>query len=508
MKRIIVGLATVVLLCSVGNAKTLNIGVSAGAQSMDPYFINNDDTNSILGNVFDNLISFDKDLNTHANLAVSWTNPSPKEWVFKLRKGVKFHNGNTFNADDVIFSYDRVRNWDKSAFKSKVNMIESVLKVDEYTVKMVTNNPYPIFLRQLTYVNILDKETIEGKTDQWIGLNPVGTGPYKVISWGKGDSIKMSANNDYWQGKATYADLVFKPLTNPATRVAGILSGAVDIIDKVPELDVEKIKNNDKVNFFMVPSLRTIYLHMDQARENSPFITSPTGKNPLMDIRVRQAFAYAINKKDITKYIMQGFAITASQLSPSTVYGHDTSVKETEFNPQKAKELLAEAGYPNGFEIQLDSLNSGTYPKIAQAVASNLARVGIKVTINATPGSVFFGKMGKRESSFSLIGWASGSGDASSFLDSIVHSVNPDKGFGKYNWGNFSNAKVDALIEKSASTMDSAERLNQLEEAQKIALIENQGYLPLHYTVNLYAANKKVNFEPRVNSYIWAFDIK
>lgn len=508
MKRMIVGLATVALLCSVGNAKTLNIGVSAGAQSMDPYFINNDDTNSILGNVFDNLISFDKDLNTHANLAVSWTNPSPKEWIFKLRKGVKFHNGNTFNADDVIFSYDRVRNWDKSAFKSKVNMIESVSKVDEFTVKMFTNNPYPIFLRQLTYVSILDKETLEGKTDQWIGLNPVGTGPYKLISWSKGDSIKMSANTDYWQGKATYEDLVFKPLTNDATRVAGVLSGAVDIIDKVPELDVEKIKNNDKVNFFMVPSLRTIYLHMDQARENSPFITSPTGKNPFMDIRVRQAFAYAINKEDITKYIMQGFAITASQLSPSTVYGHDSSVKDIEFNPQKAKELLAEAGYPNGFEIQLDSLNSGTYPKIAQAVASNLTRVGIKVTVNATPGSVFFGKMGKRESSFSLIGWASGSGDASSFLDSIVHSVDPDKGFGKYNWGNFSNAKVDALIEKSASTMDPAERLKQLQEAQKIALIENQGYLPLHYTVNLYAANKKVHFEPRINSYIWVFDIK
>jgi len=501
MKKVIVGLATAALLCSVVNAKTVNIGVSNGAQSMDPYFINNDDTNSILSNVFDPLITFDKDLNTKADLAVSWTNPKPDEWVFKLRKGVKFHNGNTFNADDVIFSYDRVRNWDKSKFKSKVNMIKSVSKVDDYTVKMITTKPYPIFLRQLTYVNILDKETVTGKTDQWVGLNPVGTGPYKLDSWSKGDSIKMSANNSYWKGKPTYDKAIFKPLTNDATRVAAILSGAVDVINKVPAIDVTKVKSNSRVDFFMVPSLRTTYIHMDQHRETSPFIKSPTGKNPLKDIRVRQAFSYAINRESITKYIMKGFAITANQLNASTINGYDDTLKPFEFNAEKAKELLKEAGYPNGFEIQLDCLNTGTYPKVAQAIASGLTRIGIKVKVNATPGSSFFAKMAKRETSFSLIGWASGSGDASSFLDSIVHSVDVKKGYGQYNWGSFSNAKADALIEKSASTMDPKLRLTQLKEIQKIAL-DQSAYLPLNYSVNLYAASKKVVFEPRTNGYI------
>lgn len=508
MKKIVVGLTAVALLCSGVSAKTLSFGVAADAQTMDPYFMNNDDTNSILGNIFDNLISFDKDLNTEANLAESWSNPTPKEWILKLRKNVKFHNGNKFNADDVIFSYDRVRNWKKSAFKSKVNMIESVTKVDEYTVKMVTNKPYPIFLRQLTYVSILDKETLEGKTDQWVGLNPVGTGAYKFTSWKKGDSVKMSANSNYWRGKPSFDKVIFKPLTNDATRVAAILSGAVDIINKVPAVDAARIKGHDKLDFFLVSGLKTIYLHMDQHREKSPFIKTSTGKNPLMDKKVRQAFSYAINRDDITKFIMKGFAITATQLSASTVNGYDASIKKAEFSPEKAKKLLKEAGYPNGFEIQLDTLNKGSYPKIAQSIASNLARVGIKVKVNATPGSVFFGKMGKRESSFSLIGWSSGSGDASSFLDSIVHSVDPEKGYGKYNWGNFSNAKVDELIEKSASTMDAKERLAQLQMIQKIALIENQGYLPIQYAVNLYASSKKVKFEPRTNGYFWAFDIK
>ena len=507
MKKVLVGLAAIALLYSGVSAKTLKFGVVADAQSMDPYFMNNDDTNSILGNIYDNLISFDKDLKTEANLAESWSNPTPKEWIFKLRKNVKFHNGNKFNADDVIFSYDRVRNWEKSAFKSKVNMIESVSKIDDYTVKMVTNKPYPIFLRQLTYVNILDKETLTGKSDQWIGLNPVGTGPYKLTSWSKGDSIKMDANNEYWRGKPSFDKIVFKPLTNDATRVAAVLSGAVDIINKVPNVDVAKIKSNDKLKFLMVPSLRTIYLHMDQHREKSPLIKSPTGKNPLQDIRVRQAFNYAIDRNAITKYIMKGFAVTANQINASTVYGYDKTLKPLEYNPEKAKALLAEAGYPNGFEIQLDSLNSGDYPKVAQAVAASLTRVGIKVNVNAAPGSTFFGKAGKREMSFILIGWASGSGDASSFLDSIVHSVNPDEGYGKYNWGNYANAKADELIEKSASTMDTKERLNQLHQIQKIAL-DDVGYLPLYYTVNLYAASKKVKFEPRINGYFWAFDIK
>lgn len=507
MKKIIVSLAAAALLCTVGNAKTLTIGAAAEVQSMDPYFINNDDTNSVLGNIFDTLIMFDKDINTKPSLAVSWTNPTPKEWVLKLREGVKFHNGNTFNADDVLFSYDRVKNWKKSAFRSKINMIEKIEKIDDYTVKMTTKKPYPIFLRQLTYINIMDKETLAGKEDQWIGLNPVGTGPYKLAQWRKGSQVSMSVNSEYFKGKATYDKVVFKPLTNDATRIAALLSGSVDIVNKVPAVDVAKIKRQNNLNFFMVPSLKTLYLHMDQHREKSPYVKTSDGKNPLLDKRVRQALSYAINRDAITKYIMKGFATTATQINSTAVYGYDKSVKGFEYDTKKAKALLSEAGYPDGFEIQLDTLNRGDYPKVAQAVASDLARVGIKVKVNATPGSSFFGKMGKRDTTFSFIGWSSGSGDASSFYDSIVHSVNPDKGYGKYNWGNFSNSRADELIEASASTMDTEKRLNQLKEINKVAMNE-VGYLPLYYNVNLYASSKKVKFEPRVNSYIWAFDIK
>lgn len=510
MKKIIVGLAAAALLFSVGQAQTLKIGVASGAGSMDPYAHNETATNSILSNIFDPLVSFDKDNNVHPNLAVSWTNPEPTVWMMKLREGVKFHNGNKFSAEDVVFSFDRVLHWDKSGFKGKESMIASVEKVDEYTVKLVTHKPYPILLRKLTYVNILDKETLEGKTDEWIGMNAIGTGPYKLTSWSKGDHIKMSANKDYWQGEAKFEEVIFRPLTNNATRVAAILSNEVDIIDRVPVVDVNRVKSNDKLNFFVQPGLRLIYLQMDQDRDNSPYIKSHDGKNPFKDVRVRKALYYGINEDAIVKYIMKSFAKPAGQLSPEAVFGNDPSIKRVSYDPVKAKALLAEAGYPDGFEVVLDSPNNRYIndSQIAQAVASSLAKIGITVKVNATPKSTFFAETGKLNTSFFLIGWASNDGDASSMLDGVVHSYDKDKGYGRYNRGRFSNSKADALIEESAGIMEPAKRLKVLQEAQKIALVDEQCFIPLHYQVDIYAASKKVHFEPRTDSRIWVYDIK
>ena len=510
MKKIIMGLATVALLCSVGNAKTLKVGLASGALSMDPHAHNETATNSILSNLFDSLIAFDKDIKTHPGLAVSWTNPEPTVWLMKLREGVSFHNGSKFNADDVVFSFNRVKTWNKSGFKGKVSAIDSVEKIAEYTVKFVTKKPYPVFLRKLTYVNILDKESLEGKNDQWIGLNPIGTGPYSLASWSKGDHITMDVNKNHWRGVAKFDKVVFRPLTNNATRVAAILSNEVHIINRVPVVDVNRVKNSDKLNFFVQPGLRLIYLQMDQDRDKSPFIKTHDGKNPLKDVRVRKAIYYGINEDAIVKYVMKGFAQPAAQFSPPAVFGNDPSIKRPAFNLEKAKALLAEAGYPDGFEIRLDSPNNRYIndAQIAQAVASSLAKIGIKVKVNATPKSTFFKETGKLNTSFFLIGWASSDGDASSILDGCVHTYNAETGYGRYNRGRYSNTKVDALIEKSAGIMDATERLKVLQEAQKIAIVDDQNFIPLHYQVDIYASSKDIKFETRTDSRIWAFDIK
>ena len=510
MKRLTVAVAALALVGTMGVAKTLKVGLASGAYTMDPQAFNETATNSILSNIFDTLVRFDENIKVHPDLAESWSNPEPKVWIIKLRKGVKFHNGNTFNADDVVYTFDRIKNWKKSGFKGKVSMIDKVEKIDDYTVKFITKKAFPVFLRKLTYVNMLDKETVEGKSDEWIGLNPIGTGPYKFVLWRKGDQIKMKANPNYWAGKAKFDDLIFRVLSNNATRTAAILSGEVDIINRVPVVDVNRIKNNAKLNTFVKPGLRLIYLLMDQFREKSPYIKSPTGKNPFLDVRVRRALYYGINEDAIIKYIMKGFAAPAAQFHPDVVVGYDPTIKRVKYNPVKAKKLLAEAGYPNGFSVVLDAPNNRYIndAQIAQAVASSMAKIGIKVKVNATPKSSFFPRTAKQDTSFFLIGWASSDGDGSSMLDGVVHSKDDAKGYGRYNNGKYSNPKVDKLIEESDANMNPASRVKEMRKAQHIAIVQDQSIIPLHYQVDIYASSKKIKFTPRTDSRIWAYDIK
>ncbi len=510
MNRIIIIFITVILFSTINHAQTLKIGLASGALTMDPHARDEIATISILSNIFDSLVSFDKDLKIYPNLATSWTNPTPKVWIIKLKQNIKFHNGNSFNADDVVFSFNRIKKWEKSGFKGKVNMIVSATKIDDTTVKFVTKKPYPVFLKKLTYVTIMDKETYQDRSDEWTAIHPMGTGPYRFISWSKGDHIALKANPHYWRGKATYEDLLFKPLTNNATRVAAILSAEVDLINRVPVMDVQRVKKKDGLKFFEQPGLRLIYLQMDQERDKSPFITTINGKNPLKDLRVRRAIYYGIDEEAIIKYIMRGFALPAAQFSPKAVFGSDPSITRVKHNREKAKELLADAGYPDGFEIQLDAPNNRYVndSQIAQAVATTLAKIGIKVRVNAIPKSRFFAKVSRLDTSFFLIGWENSDSDSSSILDACIHSFSQTEGYGRYNYGRFSNPEADKLIKKSANIMNSKKRLSYLQKAQRIALVNHQCLIPLHFQVDLYAANKKVNFKPRIDGQIWAFDIK
>jgi len=249
---------------------------------------------------------------------------------------------------------------------------------------------------------------------------------------------------------------------------------------------------------------------MDQFRKNSPYVKSPTGENPFLDVRVRRALYYGINEDAIIKFIMKGFAAPAAQFHPDVVVGYDPAIKRVKYNPAKAKELLAEAGYPNGFSVVLDAPNNRYIndAQIAQAVASSLAKIGIKVKVNATPKSSFFPKTARQDTSFFLIGWASSDGDGSSMLDGVVHSKDDVKGYGRYNNGKYSNAKVDKLIEESDGNMNPASRLKEMREAQQIALVKDQNIIPLHYQVDIYASSKKIKFTPRTDSRIWVYDIK
>lgn len=505
MKRLFLTLSVFSLFVGSSFAATLNLGVASEAITLDPYVQNETATSSTLSNIFDTLIRFDADYQLVPGLATSWKALSDTTWEMKLRKGVTFHNGNAFNADDVLFSFDRFKNWERSGFKGKVSAIEKVEKKDAYTVVFTTKGPYPLFPRKMTYMRIMDDKYCSDKTPEFLGTHPVGTGPYVFDKWIKGATLTLNANAKYWAGVPSFDRVVFKALTNDSTRVAAILSNEVDLINRVPVKDINRVKGSK--NFIQKPGLRLIYLQMDHPRADSPYVTGKI--NPFADIRVRRAIYYAINENNIVKYIMNGFAEPAGQFQPNVVFGFDDSVKRVSFDPAKAKQLLAEAGYPNGFEVVLDAPNNRYIndEQIAQAVASDLAKVKIKVKVNAMPKSAYFPKVNSSDSSFNMLGWSNSDGDASSFLDACVHSHNPDKGYGRYNGGRYSNAEVDQLIETSDITIDQVERLKLMKKAQKIALLDDQNIIPLHYQVDLYAFNNKINFKPRIDSHLYVFEM-
>ena len=505
MQKLLLSLLIFLLLVGSSFAATLNLGIASEAMSMDPFAHNETATNSILSNIFDTLIRFDADYQLVPGLATSWKALDEKTWEVKLRKGVTFHNGNIFNADDVLFSFDRMKNWELSAFKTNVGAVDRVEKINDYVVRFSTKGPFPLFPRKMTYLKIFDQEFSADKTPEYFATHPLGTGPYIFDKWVRGATLTLKGNTAYWAGAPDFNRVVFKTLTNDSTRVAAILSNEVDLINRVPVKDVNRIKRSK--NFIMKPGLRLIYLQMDHPRTDSPYVTGKI--NPFADIRVRRAIYYAINANNIVKYIMNGFAKPAGQFQPDVVFGFDDSIKRVNFDPVKAKKLLAEAGYPNGFEVVLDGPNNRYVndEQILQAVASDLAKVKIKVKVNAMPKSAYFPKMLKADSSFNLMGWANADGDASSFLNTCVHTRMDDKSYGRINGGRYSNAEVDQLIESSNITIDQAERLKLMQKAQKIALLDEQSIIPLHYQVDLYAFNDKITFKPRIDSYLYAFEI-
>ena len=506
MKKVLLSILAVLMFGGSAFAGgTINIGVASEAMSMDPYVHNETATNSILSNLYDTLVMFSADYKQIPGLAVASKALDETTWEIKLREGVKFHNGNAFNADDVIFSFYRLKTWDRSGFKGKVSSILSAEKKDDYTVIFKTKGPHPLLLRKLTYMKILDKEYCETQSAEYLGNNPNGTGPYVFVKWNRGAMLELKANKEYWGGEPKIERVVFKTLTNDSTRVAAILSNEVDLINRVPVKDINRVKGSK--NFIQKPGLRLIYLQMDHPRADSPYVTGKI--NPFADIRVRRAIYYAINEDNIVKYLMNGFAKPAGQFQPKAVFGFDDSIKRVSFDPAKAKKLLAEAGFPNGFEVIMDAPNNRYIndEQIAQAVAADLAKVKIKVKVNAMPKSAYFPKVNSSDSSFNMLGWSNSDGDASSFLDACVHTHDQDKGYGRYNGGRYSNAEVDRLIEESDVMIDQVKRLELMKKAQKIALQDDQNIIPLHYQVDLYAYNNKINFTPRIDSHLYVFEM-
>lgn len=501
-------------------ADDLTIGLGSEATSIDPHFHNLTPNNQIADMIFDSIVNQDEKQRLVPGLATEWQPIDDLTWEFRLREGVKFHDGSDFNADDIICTYERAPDVPNSPSGYGTYLKGKTFeKIDDYTIHAKTPEPYPLMVNDLSTVPIISNETGCGATTEDFNDGPaaVGTGPFEFVEYVPGDRIVLARNDDYWGEVPEFETVTLKPIKSGPSRVAALLAGDVDMIANVPTTDLPQLRENEDLQISEGVSNRVIYLHMDQFRENSPFVTAKDGseiENPLMDARVRKAISKAINREAIAERVMEGQAIPAGQLLPEGFFGVSENLEPEAFDPEGAKALLAEAGHPDGFKLRIHGPNDRYIndARIAEAVAQMLTRIGIETDVETMPRSTYFGRAssgadGLPEFSFVLVGWGAGSGEASSPLRSLIATYDPDKGMGASNRGRHSDPKVDALIEEALRTVDDEKRAALLSEATDIAIGENQAIIPIHYQVNAWAARKGLSYKARTDEHTLAQDV-
>ena len=511
-------LAAVILAVAVqpSFAQELRIGAAVEITSVDPLFHTFNPNNQLAWHVFDALVHQDSQQRLVPGLALSWKPISDTTWEFKLRPGVKFHDGTPLTADDVIFSIDRADKVPNSpaSFAIYSKAVKSIHVVDPLTLHIDTGTPYPLLPADLSTIAIQSRHAAAGKTtdDFNKGVAAIGTGPFKFVEWVPGDRLVLARNDDYWGPKPAWARVIFRPIPNSTARVAALLARDVDFIESVPTPDLTNLKRNAAVHLVETVSNRVIYLHLDSNRDKTPFVFDNSGKpldkNPLKDVRVRKAMSKAINRQAIVERVMEGAAIAAGQLLPDGFFGVSPKLKPEPFDPEGAKKLLAEAGYPDGFRLTLHGPNDRFVndEKIEQAIAQMLSRVGIKTDVVAMPQSTYFSRASNLEFSVMLLGWGADTGEPSSPLKSLLATFDRSKGFGTANRGRYSNPKLDALLEEALTTVDDGKRSLLLQQATEAA-IEDLGIIPLHYEVTIWGMRSDLTFQGNSDQYTLAFDI-
>lgn len=495
-----IGACSLMALVAAGavEAKEFRYATSGDLLGMDPHLNNEGPTNAMKNNIYEGLVQRDAQLRVHPSLATSWETTDPTTWRFTLREGVKFHNGNPLTAEDVAFSFERVNQPD-SGMASYVATVAEVRAIDDLTVELVTKAPDPILLQNLPLFFVMDKEwTEENNTvnviagpdsTTYANLNANGTGPFRLTERVIDTRTVIERNEDWWGwGDETIAitnitKATFQPIGNNATRVSALLSGEMDMVYPVPLQDIPRVNENEGTQVLEGAEARVVFLGFDQFRDE--LLDMPgTGDNPFKDRRVRLAFYQAINIDAIQQRIMRGAATPVALPIAPTINGYDASLDERfPYDPEAAKALLAEAGYPDGFPVTLDCPNDRYVndEAICTAVVGMLRQIGIDITLNAQTKSLHFAKIGRNEgynTSFFMLGWTPGTYDAHNPLAALM-TFDPDAGLGTWNSGRYNNPRVTELTQMIAKEMDPAARAEMISEAYGIHR-EDVAMIPLH----------------------------
>jgi peptide/nickel transport system substrate-binding protein len=487
-------------------AADLTIGRATEQNSLDPQFsdLGNDAATAEI--MFDSMIEFDAKLRVQPSLAVSWKLLDPLTWQIDLRRGVTFSDGTPFTGNDVAFSLNRARDIPNSPgpLASFVRDVKQTEVVDAHTLRVHTDQPTPLLMDMIGRIFIVPAKLGTSVTteDFSSGRAMIGTGPYRFRQAIPGDRVIVTANEQDWRGKPAFDTVTLKFLPNAAARSAALLSGSVDVIEQIPPSDIALFQNRQDVSLFSVTSTRMIYLAMDQGRDASPFLTDADGTplkvNPLKDRRVRTALSKLINRPAIVERVLAGAGEPAGQIVPDGMGGYDPSLQPVAFDPQGARKLLAEAGYPNGFGLTLHG-SSNRFPndsQLTQAVGQMFSRGGLRVNgIEVLPYNVYAPAATARKYSLFIFSYGSVASSSLNGLSGVLASYDKDAGTGSLNRARYSNPEFDALLRQAASEFDAAKRNRLLADATRVAM-NDAAILPIYWQKLYWAARKGFVIDP------------
>lgn len=483
-------------------AADITIAYDADPVSMDPHEQLSGATLEMSHLVFDPLVRWTRDFKFEPRLAEKWERVDDNTMRFHLRQGVKFHSGNDFTADDVVWTFNRLKT--SPDFKAIFEPFAEARKVDDHTVDLVTKGPFPLVLNTVTYLFPMDSQFYSGTTadgkdkgevvkhgSSFASTNPSGTGPFKLKFRQQGVKVEYERNADYWDktSPGNVDNMTLVPIKEDATRVAALLAGDVDFIKPVSPNDHKRVESASGVKLITEPGTRIITFQLNQDRFE-----------PFRDVRVRQAVNYAINQEGIVQRIMRGFATTAGQQAPAGYVGHNPELVPL-FDLDKAKALMAEAGYQDGFKVSMIAPNNryvNDY-RIAEAVKAMLARINVDVDLKTMPVAQYWPEFDKCAADMLMIGWHSDTEDTANFSEFLTMTRNEETGRGQYNCGHYSNPELDKLIEDANVETDGAKREAMLQQAEKI-LYDDAAFVPLHWQNLAWGARDNVQAEAIVNA--------
>ncbi len=517
MLRVSKALAVAVLLSAgAAHAQTVTMAMSSAPTSVDPHYHTFNPNETLDLHIFDRLVERDTQSNPIPGLATSWKLLDDTTWEVKLRQDVKFHDGSPFTAADVVYNFDRIPKVVNSpgSFAIYTKTVIAMEVPDPYTIRMKTAAIYPILPVDMSNIFIIPKGLGPNPATEDFnsGKNAIGTGAYRLVSYKNGDRAELERNDAWWGPKPHWQHISIRMIANDGARTAALLAGDVQFIEFVPTADAARLKSDKRVALAEIASQRIIYLWLDHSRTGTPvFITGPNGetleKNPLNDVRVREALSIAINRPAIVDRVMEGAAYPAGQFVAKGSWGYDPSHDAPVYDVAKAKALLAQAGFPNGFRITLHGpndryVNDG---KIIQAIGQMWTRIGVQTSVDAITWPNYVGRTNKQEFAAYLLGW--GFTEASNPLRSLIYTFSPAKGWGAVNRGRYSNPTFDALVDKAMTTGDDAAREKVVIAATKVAM-DDVAVIPLHVQKNIWAMKAGLTYAARADEDTRVMDLR